>query len=156
AALLIDSRVLMGECRFEDLEARGIESRNCADVMLRFNTFNHVNESAILFFNSEGLAEYNKMGAIAPADLAASTGIYVDTVGEKPPRLSRVRVKENEILDADRGIVANHSTVEISGNKVFGGFFGVIAKAGSDGSIIGDQFRGTRFYAIVVFQVAPG
>lgn len=156
AALLIDSRVLIRECRFDDLEVRGIESHACQDVSLLSNTFNKISEAAILFFNSEGLAEGNKMGAIAPGGFGASTGIYVATVGEKPPRRSRVRLEQNEIHDADRGIVAANSTVSITGNSIFGGLFGVIAKEGSDGSIVGGLFRGAKFYAMVVFDAAPG
>jgi hypothetical protein len=156
AALLIDSRVSMQRCNFEDLEVRGIESQTCQDISLQYNTFNKVKESAILFFNSEGLAQGNKIRAIAPGDFASGTGIYVATVGEKPPRRSRVRVEQNEIYDAERGIVAKNATVSITGNRIFGGSFGVIAKEGTDGSIVGGLFRGIKFYAMTVYDVTPG
>jgi hypothetical protein len=156
AARLINSRVLMHECRFEDLEVRGIESQNCQDVSLQSNTFNKIKEAGILFFNSEGLAEGNKMGGIAPGDFGTSTGIYVATVGDKQSRRSRVRLAQNEVTDADRGIVASNATVDITGNKIYGGLFGVIAEAGSDGSIVGGLFRGTRFYAMALYSLAPG
>lgn len=156
AALLIDSRVLMQRNNFEDLEVRGIEAHNCQDVSLQFNTFNKINEAAILFFNSEGLAQSNKMGAIAPGEVAASTGIYVATVGDKPSRRSRVRLEGNEIHDAEQGIFAANATVNITGNSVFGGSFGVVAEAGTDGAIVGGLFRGTKFYAMALYNVAPG
>jgi hypothetical protein len=155
AARLINSRVLMRDCRFEDLEVRGIESQNCQDVSLLSNTFNKVKEAAILFFNSEGLAESNKMGGIA-GDFGASTGIYVATVGDKPSRRSRVRLAQNEITDADRGILASNATVEITGNRIYAGLFGVVVEDGSDGSIVGGLFRGTKFYAMAIYNVAPG
>jgi hypothetical protein len=156
AALLMNSRVSMQQCKFEDLEVRGIESHSCQDVALQYNTFNKVKESAILFFNSEGLAQGNKIRALSPGDVTPGIGIYVATVGEKPSRRSRVRVEQNEIYDAEDGIVAQNATVNITGNSVFGGSFGVIAEAGTDGSIIGGLFRGTKFYAMVVSDVAPG
>ncbi|MFL6275484.1 MAG: right-handed parallel beta-helix repeat-containing protein [Blastocatellia bacterium] len=156
AARLYDSRVLIRECRFEDLEVRGIESQNCQDVSLLYNTFNKIKEAGILFFNSEGIAEGNKMGGIAPGDFATSTGIYAATVGDKPARRTRVRLAQNEITDADRGILAANSTVEITGNKVYGGLFGVIVEDSSDGSIVGGLFRGTKFYGMALYHVAPG
>jgi hypothetical protein len=156
AARLINSRVLMRECRFEDLEVRGIESQNCQDVSLLSNTFNKIKEAAILFFNSEGLAEGNKMGGIAPGDFGASTGIYVATVGDNPSRRARLRLAQNEITEADRGILASNATVEITGNRIYGGLFGVIVEDGCDGSIVGGLFRGNSFYAMAIYNVAPG
>jgi hypothetical protein len=156
AALLVNSRVSMRECKFEDLEVRGIESHSCQDVSLQYNTFNKIKESAILFFNSEGLAQGNKLRGIASGDFTPGIGIYVATVGEKPSRRSRVRVEQNEIYDAENGIVAQNATANITGNSVFGGSFGVIAKEGTDGSIVGGLFRGIKFYAMVISDVAPG
>lgn len=156
AVLFIDSRVSMQRCNLEDLEVRGIESHACQDISLQFNTFNKVNESAILFFNSEGLAQVNKIGAVAPGDSATSTGIYVATVGEKPSRRSRVRLEQNEIYNAERGIVAQNATVNITGNRIFGGLFGVIVRDNTDGSIVGGLFRGNKFYGMVIYRVAPG
>lgn len=156
AARLYNSRVLISGSHFEDLEVRGIEAQNCQDVSLLNNSFNKIKEAGILFFNSEGIAEGNKMGGIAPGDFATSTGVYAATVGDKPSRRTRVRLAGNEVTDAVQGIFAANATVEITGNKIYGGDFGVVVEAGSDGSIVGGLFRGTKFYGMAIYNVAPG
>lgn len=154
------SRVVVTRNTFADLGYRGIQLTQCRDAKIDNNTFNKVGDVAILFFDSEGVVEYNKIAGIKAVEgkeeAKYGTGIDIVNKEDKSSLRPRVTIKGNEIYGVEEAITTSGSTINITGNLMADGLFGIIASSQSDGSLSGNTARGTKMIGLFVLETAPG
>ena len=163
AALIINSRLSLQRCIFEEIDQRGVEENDCANVSLQYNTFYKVKDCGIAIFNSEGVVQDNKIRDVTRIRSEGSDnsiGILVETLGRSgtnPSRRCRPKLVGNEIAEVETGISVINATADISGKSVSNAQTGILLTEGCDGAIVGGLFRNIApLYGIAVFNAAPG